>query len=55
MDTQDRIAVIAHEPGAGWITYAVVSSLEVAAHAETDALAEGFDAVVVAAELPVVQ
>jgi len=51
MDTQHpsrRLTVLAHEPGAGWITFAVVDRPEVAEHALLDALTDGFDEAVIA-------
>jgi hypothetical protein len=41
--SKNTITVIAHEPGRGWLIYAVVSSIAVAERAEADALTEGFD------------
>jgi hypothetical protein len=42
------IVVLAHEPGHGWITFAVVHDLDTAQRAEIDALTLGFDEVRVA-------
>jgi len=51
MDKQNpsrRLTVLAHEPDAGWITFAVVTSPETADRARLDALVDGFDEAVIA-------
>ena len=52
MNPQDRssarLTVLAHEPGRGWITFAIVDSLKTADRAIDAALMDGFDEAVIA-------